>query len=136
MDWEEYEKKCNAIREENKRYLELFAEDLKGLSPKTARTHMSNVEFYINEYLLREGALGMEAGVECIDSFLGNFFIRKCLWSTPAAIRSTAASIKKFYKCMLTHGFIEKDAYEELCFVIREEMDVWLEECRGYNEGN
>lgn len=133
MDREECEKKWNAVREENNRYLDLFADSIKGLSPKTVRTHMSNVDFYINEFLLRQGALGMAAGVEYIDSFLGDFFIRKCLWSTPTTIRSTAASIKKFYKCMLAHGFIAKGDYDRLCFVIKEEMDVWLEECATYN---
>ena len=68
MEWEEYEKKCDEIREENRRYLEIFAEDLKGLSTKTIRTHLGNVDFYINVYLPREDALSMESGVDYIDS--------------------------------------------------------------------
>ena len=134
MDWKEYEKKCDAIREENRIYLEVFSEDIKALSPKTVKMHLNNVDFYINQYLLREGLFRMDEGIEYIDSFLGDFFIRKCLWSTPATIRSTAASIKKFYKCMLAHGFIQRDRYEQLCFVIREEMDAWMEECAAYND--
>ncbi len=35
-----------------------------------------------------------------INDFLGEFFIRKCMWSTPGTIKRTAASIKKFYKFM------------------------------------
>lgn len=134
MDWEEYEKRCDEIREENSRYLELFSEELKGLSPKTARAHFGNVDFYINEYLLREGPLSMEEGITSIDNFLGYFFIRKCMWSTPATIKSTAASIKKFYKCMMEHGFIQKEAYNDLCFTIKENMDLWQEDCAAYND--
>ena len=134
MDWEEYEKKCDEIRKENKRYLDIFAEDIKGLSPKTIRAHLDNVDFYINEYLLREDALSMECGVTNIDSYLGYFFIRKCMWSTPSTIKSTAASIKKFYKCMMEHGFIKRQHYDYLCSVIKENMELWQEDCAAYND--
>ena len=50
----------------------------------------------------------MEEGISMLDEYLGNFFIRKCMWSTPANIKTNATSIKKFYKCMLEHGKIEK----------------------------
>lgn len=134
MDWEEYEKKCDEIREENRRYLEIFAEDLKGLSTKTIRTHLGNVDFYINVYLPREDALSMESGVDYIDSFLGYYFIRKCMWSTPSTIKSNAASIKKFYKSMMDHGIIAKESYEHLCSVIKENIEIWQEDCAIYND--
>lgn len=134
MDWEEYEKKCDEIRKENKRYLDIFMEDIKGLSPKTVRSHLNNVDFYINNYLLREDALSMEQGVTHVDSFLGYYFIRKCMWSTPSTIKSTAASIKKFYKSMMEHGFIKKEYYKHLCSVIKENMEFWQEDCAAYND--
>ena len=134
MDWEEYEEKCDEIRKENKRYLELFEKDLEGLSPKTIRDRLDNVDFYINEYLLREDALRMDSGVTQIDNYLGYFFIRKCMWSTPATVKSTAASIKKFYKCMKDHGYIEGDEYGYLCSVIKENMELWQEDCAAFND--
>ena len=134
MDWEEYEKRCDEIREENSRYLEMFSEDIMGLSPKTIRTHLDNVDFYINEYLLREDALSMEQGITYIDSYLGYFFIRKCMWSTPSTIKSNAASIKKFYKCMMEHGFVQKEEYSALCLTVKENMEQWQEDCTIYND--
>ncbi len=95
--YEEYEEKCREIREQNEKLLKLFENDMASLSPKTVQKHLDNVDFYINTYLLREEALTMEADVMWLDSFLGEFFIRKCVWSTPGTIKSTAASIKKFY---------------------------------------
>ena len=50
----------------------------------------------------------MEEGVTMLGDFLGDFFIRKCMWSTPATVKTTATSLKKFYKCMAEHGKIEK----------------------------
>ena len=134
MDWEEYEKKCDEIRKENKRYLDIFAEEIKGLSSKTVRAHLDNADFYINEYLLREGPLSMKEGVTSIDDFLGYFFIRKCMWSTPSTIKSNAASIKKFYKCMMEHGLVQKEEYNDLCFTIKENMEQWQKDCAAYND--
>ena len=69
-----------------------------------------------------------------IDNFLGNFFIRKCMWSTPASIKSTAASIKKFYKCMREDGKLSKRNYAELCAIIRDRMEWWQEDCAQFND--
>ena len=95
FDYEEYEKECNKIRQDNNELLSLFEEELlsSGLTTKTVNRHLANVDFYINEYLLREEPLPMVYGTAKVDMFLGDFFIRKCMWSTPSSIKSTAASI-------------------------------------------
>ena len=136
FDYEKYEKDCEKIRVVNDELLDIFEKDLinAGLSQKTIRSHLSNVDFYINEYLLREDAHPMEDGVGMIDDFLGYFFIRKCMWSTPGTIKSTAASIKKFYKCMLDHGRIKKEEYDYLCTEIKEGMGQWQADCAMYND--
>ena len=134
MNYEEYEARCEEIRAENEELLKVFQDDIKGLSEKTVRKHLSNVSFYINDYLLREDAKTFDAGTKCISEFLGYYFIRKCAWSTPASIKSTAASIKKFYKCMFEHDYMEKAAYNELCEDIKLGMDGWIEDCERYND--
>lgn len=136
FDYEEYERECDKIRQTNEELLALFEEELQdsGLSAKTVRRHLSNAEFYINEYLLREEPRPMEDGITELDMFLGFFFIRKCMWSTPGTIKSTAASIKKFYKCMLNHGKISKDDYAYLCDDIKENMEQWQTDCVVYND--
>ncbi|MGN1181570.1 MAG: hypothetical protein ACI4SR_01080, partial [Faecalibacillus sp.] len=109
MDYEEYEKSCEAIRQQNDELLNIFVDDLKGLSPKTINNHLRNVDFYINDYLLYGDLLTFDQGIEVIDDFFDNFFIRKCMWSTPSTIKSTAASLKKFYKSMADHQKINKE---------------------------
>ena len=135
FDYEEYERECDKIRQTNEELLALFEEELQnsGLSAKTVRRHLSNADFYINEYLLREEPRPMEDGITELDMFLGFFFIRKCMWSTPGTIKSTAASIKKFYKCMMNHGKISKDDYVYLCDDIKENMEQWQTDCAAYN---
>ena len=136
FDYESYEAECEKIRSDNDKYLDLFEHDLSvaGLANKTIRKHLANVDFYINEFLLREDTHPMEDGVGMLDWFLGDFFIRKCMWSTPGTIKSTATSIKKFYKCMLDHDQIKKQEYDFLCADIKENMDRWQADCEQFND--
>ena len=134
-DYDEFEKECKKIKKENEEYLKLFEEELTaaGLSSKTIRNHIFNVDFFINDYMLREEPQTIDLVPACLDTFLGYYFIHKCMWSTPQTIKSTAASIKKFYKCMLNHGKIEKDDYDFLCSEIKDNMEDWQDECAVYN---
>ncbi|NLC03038.1 MAG: recombinase [Tissierellia bacterium] len=138
MNYEDYEQKCNEIRMRNEIYLEELQKDLlnSGLKEKTIRRHIRNVDFYINTYLLMEEPLEMISGTEdfYMDGFLGNFFIRKCMWSTPSTIKSNAVSIKKFYKSMLNRGYIDKSDYDEVTDTIMFNMDSWLEDCESFND--
>ena len=136
MIYENYCKACDEIRKKNDEYLALFEQDLvsEGLKESTIRRHLSNIDFYINNYLLHEEPCTMEYGTGLIDSFLGDFFIRKCMWSTPGNIKSTAASIKKFYKYMLNRGIVKKEDYEFLCSEIKSRMEIWQADCAAYND--
>ena len=136
FDYEEYEKECETIRTENEIYLDLFEKDLlaSGLQEKTVRRHVRNAAFYINTFRLHEEPKPMKEGTECAGSFLGYFFIRKCMWSTPESIRSTATSLKKFYRCMLEHGYIDQQSYDDMYYNIKENMEDWQADCAMYND--
>ncbi|MGN0398760.1 MAG: hypothetical protein ACI4EO_01410 [Blautia sp.] len=136
FDYEDYEKACLVIQKKNAEYLNLFEMDLinSGLKEKTIIRHLRNVDFYINTYLLREEPRDMEAGTFLLDFFLGDFFIRKCMWSTPGNIKTNAASIKKFYKCMLDHEKIKRSSYDELCRDIKDNLTTWQINCEIYND--
>ena len=136
MDYDQYLEECKKIKERNYLLLDLFKDDLiqSGLKDKTISRHLSNVEFYINEFLLYTDAYPMEEGLNMFDDYLGNFYIRKCLWSTPGNIKSTATSIKKFYKSMVDHGKVDKEDYYDLCSLIKDSMDIWQMDCAIYND--
>ena len=74
-DYENYEKECKKIRKANERLLNQFEVSLKssrtGLSEKTINNHLSNIDFYVNEYLLYEDATEAKDGVVYVDMFLG-----------------------------------------------------------------
>lgn len=102
---------------------------------KTICRHCNNVEFYLNTFSLREDANDYNFGCTsyALNDFFGYFFIRKCMWSTPNTIKSTAASFKKFYAFMLSKKYITKEQYEELTSTIKDNMFFWQEECEDFN---
>ncbi len=132
----EYEQSCEQRRKENDGYIREFDNWLmaKGLSNETIQRHIDNVHFYLNSYLLHEDAYRMEDGCFRIDDFLGRFFIRKCMWSTPKTIKQNATSLKKFYMCMLEAGHITRESYDALLATIKSDMPLWIEGCEAYND--
>ena len=137
--YEEFERRCKKIREENAVLLKEFKRWLqeKGLSDKTIRKHVSNTEFYINHCLCYDDPPQTAAeGVGSINYFLGYWFIRKAIWASPASIRENAASLKKFYAFMAEMGYIKKDDFEELRKDIKEGLPEWLSTVSRYDDPN
>jgi len=134
--YEQYEKDCKRIRKENESLLNDFKKWLsdKKLSKKTIVKHVSNVDFYINDFLLYEDAIEAADGVSSIGMFLGYWFIRKAMWASQSSIKENASSLKKFYQYMLEKGFIEQQDLDELKLTIKEEMPEWLATVRRYDD--
>ena len=137
-DYEKYEEDCKAIRESNERLLKEFGRWLKssGLSEKTIKNHISNIDFYINEYLLYEEAIEVVDGVHKVSMFLGYWFIKKVMWASKASIKNNAASLKKFYTFVNEIGLIDKEDLTDLMEMIKEEMPEWLEELDHYDNSS
>lgn len=133
-NYEESEKRCEEIRAENNKLLDMFEAYLKkqGLAQSTIDKHLGNMDFYLNTFLLYYEPLTMESGLTGISEFLGDWFLRKAMWSSQTSIKSNISSIKKFYAYMAELGKIDKEDYKELLSTIREEKEMWLENCRAY----
>jgi len=127
-DYAKYEKECERIRKENDKLLSDFEKWLsdKNLSEKTIDNHVSNVDFYINDFLLYEDAIKAAEGTTEIGMFLGYWFIKKATWSSQSAIKQNAASLKKFYQFMYEQGKISKDLLSDMKDRIKEGMPEWL----------
>lgn len=127
-DYAKYEKDCEKIREENAKLLADFSDWLtaKGLSEKTVGNHCSNMDFFLNRFLLYEDAKPAETGVFEVGSFLGYWFIQKAMWASRSSIKSYAATLKKFYTFMHEKGRITQEDLDDLKAEIKEEMPEWL----------
>jgi intergrase/recombinase len=135
-DYQKYEAECRVIRKVNKVLLDEFEGWLKAsaLSEKTISDHLSNIEFFINDYLLYEDACEAKEGVYEVSMFLGYWFIKKAMWASPASIKSNAASLKKFYAFMFEQGLVDKEALADLKQTIKEEMPEWLAAVRRFDK--
>lgn len=133
----DYELKIEQNKKRNEKFIEEFEIWLteKGLVQKTIRKHLNNVDLYINDYLNYYDITKMEDGISCIHSFLGGWFIEKCLWASRNSIKETAASIKKFYQCMSEKNYLNEKDYKELCHFIKENMDEFLDQVDAYDNG-
>jgi site-specific recombinase XerD len=134
-EYREYEEACQRIREKNGQLLSDFAVWLrrKWLSEKTICQHRQNIDLYINEYLLYEDAQEATEGVGQVSMFLGYWFIKKAAWSSAAAIRSNAASLKKFYDFMQAIGMVDEESVRVLRETLRQKMPEWLGTMRCYD---
>lgn len=94
---------------------------------------MNNVEFYINEFLLYYGPRKMVMGCYVINEFLGDWFIRKAMWSTATTVKENCESLKKFYKVMFENKFINNEDYAELVSIIKCQKEDWLRTVKEYN---
>lgn len=137
LDYNEYLERVEKKQKENERYLELFRKSLNSskLSEKTISKHCRNVSIFLNSFLNYYQFRDMTEGCYLIDEFLGEWCIEKCLFASKNYIKTSATSIKKFYRCMLENNYILNNDYDYLCFTIRENMGNWLELMDAYDNG-
>ena len=128
MNYQEYEKQCKLIVKDNSHLLNEFTEHMRTLvsTEEVVQEHVSNIEFFINTYLLREEPIHAKNGITFISPFLSYFFPSKCGWSSVKTLKRYIASFKRFYKFMLFTNRIEESAYDSLSSLIKEEKDEWL----------
>jgi len=135
-DCEKYEEDCKKIRKANERILNEFEVLLKssGLSQKTINNHVSNIDFYINEYLLYEDTTTAKDGIHAVGMFLGYWFIKKTMWASRSSIKGHATSLKKFYAFLHEKGLIDKEDLTYLNQTIKEDMSEWLATMERYDD--
>lgn len=125
------------VKQENEVLLDRFTEWLqaKKLSEKTIKNHVNNVSFYINEFLLYTRAIEAKNGAMDIGLFLGDWFIRKAMWSSINQIKANIASLKKFYTFMFESDYIDEEELYDMLDLIIDEKDSWAEAMEDYENG-
>jgi hypothetical protein len=106
----------------------------EGLKYNTINKHYSNVQFFVEEFLDYYYEADAIEGIDYVDEFLGDWFIRKAMWSTEATIKSNITSFKKFYKYMMVEGHLHKDDYNEFLKLIKEDKSEWINRVNAYNQ--
>ena len=132
-----YEVELEKNIKRNKKFINEFEKWLiaQKLGNKTIRKHLNNIDLFINDYVNYYEVTKMEDGISNVYSFLNDWFIRKCAWSSVTSIKETAASIKKFYQCMSEKGYVSSEDYKFLCRMIKDNMDNFIDSFMEYEEG-
>lgn len=99
----------------------------KGLSDKTIQNHCFNVDFCLNYYLVHDDYNTFDDGLDMLDGFFSDFFRRKAMWSSPTTIKSTAASLKKFYKFLAEQNLIDPKTYQDFALEIKYPLESWID---------
>jgi len=124
---EEAKRYNNELLSEFEKYLKT-----KSLKSKTINNHTFNVEFYANDFLLRDEIIPVDKGISHIGIFLGYFFIRKASWASKYTIQENIASFKKFYTYLNSIGKVSRIELNEMKEIIKEEKSDWIEEVGNY----
>lgn len=136
MNYKDYEERVQKNIERNKKILDDFENWLKssGLSDKTIKKHIDNVDLYINDYLNYYDIKAAEEGYLCINDYLGDWFIRKVSWSSEYSLKQNIASLKKFYSYLKERGMIEDSDYDYMIDTIKLQKAKWLRAVNKYYE--
>ena len=135
-EYAKYEKAAAKIRGENEKLLAQFEDWLgtSGLSLKVVQGHRSNIDFYVNEYLLYEDAVPAAKGITEVGMYLGYWFIKKAMWASAASIRGNAASLKKFYTFMQEQGHVSQTELQDLKETLKENLPDYLATVERYDD--
>ncbi|MFN4866146.1 MAG: hypothetical protein ACK5GZ_07485 [Cyanobium sp.] len=134
-DESDYDSRCQQLRQENAALLGDFRRWLKkaGLGETTIRSHCSNLDFYLNHFLLYADTLTAADGICYVGEFLGDWFIHKAMWSNKTTVKANAASIKKFYAFMAERGLVKPEELATLKQQTKDELSDWLGAVERYN---
>jgi hypothetical protein len=134
-EFKEWEKETENAEKKNSLLIESFQKYLssKSLKQQTIQNHLDNVDFFVNDFLLRYKIIPAEKGADEVGEFLGDFFIRKAMWSNKAAIQQNIASFNKFYTFLNEIGKLSDEDLFEMKLMIKEEKSTWFERVEKFN---
>lgn len=127
----------DALEEEGDYWLDRWLNfmETQHLAQSTMDNHYRNVQTFLHYLAGYEGGRVRDTPYYAC-GYLGNYFIRKCSWSTPSSISTTATSLRRFCAFLVQEGCITKAASDEMSRDIRENIDSWKQECAEYNSGS
>ncbi|MCC5944193.1 MAG: hypothetical protein JJT94_04610 [Bernardetiaceae bacterium] len=134
QEFKEWEAEVERIRQNNIELLKEFELWLKNkkLAESTIERHTSNMDFFINEFLVRYEPTEAHNGALQIGLFLGSFLIKKTYWGSKYSIKENIASFKKFYTFLFEKGSISAEYLNKLKQTIKHQKEDWLQAVDDY----
>jgi len=124
-----YDARVRAIRVTNQPILDDFEAWLEqsGLSEKTVKTHVSNIDFFTNYLVYYEPLKKLDEAKEGdVWMFLADWFPRKALWASATNVKSYLASFKKFFRWMGETGRVSPETVADVLDTLKEDRGEFL----------
>lgn len=131
----DFDKKIESNIKRNEKFLQEFEQWLrkKGFVDKTIRKHLNNTSLFIDDYLNYSLIIKAEDGLDEVYSFLSDWFIEKCTWSSRNSLKETIASLKKFYQYMCENNYVDINEFKIAFGFVKDNMDNLLDYVDEFN---
>ena len=140
MAEESYEEMSERITDANEEHLAHFTNDLilgKKMGKMKAHEHAERLRFFGNEFLLNYRSEDLVGGLGCFGGFVGDWLIRKCMWSDAEAVRKNAESFSLWLRYVRESVNLPPDDRAELSEwqeEIDENLELWCLRSDCYND--
>lgn len=137
MAEESYEEMAARLTDANEGYLAHFTNDLileKKMGKVKAHEHAERLRFFGNDYLLNYGSEGLVDGVGSFPSFVGDWFIRKCMWSDVRAVKENVESFRLWLRFLAGSKKVPPEDLVDLHRRLEKDLDRWCLRAQCYND--
>jgi hypothetical protein len=104
------------------------------VSARSAAAHLDRLSFFADVYLADYCNETLAEGYDAISGYLGDWFIRKAMWSDVGTMKQNIATFRAFYAYMNASGRLADDRLRELEEVIVNGSAIWLRHLKRYND--
>lgn len=132
--YEEIEARLTAVNEE---LLAQFTNDLiltKKMGKTKAHEHADLLRFFGKNYLLGYGSEDLVEGVFSFPCFVGDWFIRKCMWSDARSVKKNVESFRLWLRFLGESGKMPDSDLIRLNKLIDEDLETWCLRAKCYND--
>ena len=137
MAEEDYEEMAARLTEANEEHLAHFTNDLilkKKMGKIKAHEHADRLRFFGNDYLLNYGEGDLVEGVSSFPSFVGDWFIRKCMWSDASSVKANVESFRLWLRFLGESKRISREELMHLHQCLDQDLEMWCLRARCYND--
>jgi hypothetical protein len=135
MAEEDYEEMAARLTKANEEHLAHLTNDLilkKKMGKKKAHEHADRLRFFGNDYLLNYVKEDLVEGVSSFPSFVGDWFIRKCMWSDARAVKANVESFRLWLRFLGEEKKLLQKDLIELHKGLEQNLETWCLRARCY----